>query len=46
MTLVSQLDSAAAEDFHRGFVELCEGYRDGNRIRAPRRYLLTLGTRR
>ena len=36
----------AAEDFHRGFVELYEGYRDGDRIRAPRRYLLTLGTRR
>ena len=46
MTLVSQLDTAAAEDFHRSFVELCEGYRDGDRIRAPRRYLLTLGTRR
>ena len=28
------------------FVELYEGYRDGDRIRAPRRYLLTLGTRR
>src|SRR5262249_18211962 len=45
--LLRQLDEARAEEFHRAFVELYEGYRtpsDG--VRAPRRYLLVLGTRR
>ncbi len=44
--LLARLDSAQAERFHAAFVELFEQYREGDRIRTPRRYLLTLGTRR
>jgi SAM-dependent methyltransferase len=46
IALMSKLDPERGEAFHRAFVELYESYRDGERIRAPRRYLLTLGTRR
>jgi len=46
MALLAKLDGERAEEFHRRFVELYETYRVGDRIRAPRRYLLTLGTRR
>jgi len=46
LELLSKLDGARAESFHAAFVELYEHYREGDRIRAPRRYLLTLGTRR
>jgi SAM-dependent methyltransferase len=47
ISLVSRLETDAVEEFHRAFVEHYEGYRtqDGG-IRAPRRYLLVLGTRR
>jgi ubiquinone/menaquinone biosynthesis C-methylase UbiE len=47
MALVRQLDPDRVEELHRAFVELYEGYRtpEGG-IRAPRRYLLVLGTRR
>jgi SAM-dependent methyltransferase len=44
--LLAKLDRAAAEEFHRAFVELYEGYRKGDRVCAPRRYLVTLGRRR
>jgi len=45
--LLSQLDEPRAEEFHQAFVELYEGYRTPNDgVRAPRRYLLVLGTRR
>ncbi len=44
--LLGKLDAERGEAFHQAFVELYETYRDGDRIRAPRRYLLTLGTRR
>jgi SAM-dependent methyltransferase len=46
IALLAKLDHVGAEGFHRSFVELYETYREGDRIRAPRRYLLTLGTRR
>ena len=46
ISLLAKLDGGRAEEFHRGFVALYETYRDGDRVRAPRRYLLTLGTRR
>ena len=47
VALLRRLDPVSAEEFHRAFVELYEGYRtpDGG-VRAPRRYLLSLGTRR
>lgn len=46
MELMGKLDPERADRFHRAFVEIYEHYRDGDRIRAPRRYLLTLGSRR
>jgi SAM-dependent methyltransferase len=45
-SLQGRLDDDTFEGFHRAFVELYEAYREGDRIRAPRRYLLTLGRRR
>jgi SAM-dependent methyltransferase len=44
--LLAKLEPARAESFHEAFVGMYERYRDGDRIRAPRRYLLTFGTRR
>jgi SAM-dependent methyltransferase len=46
VSLLRLLDGARTEEFHRAFVELFESYREGDRVRAPRRYLLTLGRRR
>jgi SAM-dependent methyltransferase len=46
MALLAKLEPERGEVFHRALVELYESYREGDRIRAPRRYLLTLGTRR
>ena len=46
IALLGKLEPARGEAFHHALVELYEGYRDGDRIRAPRRYLLTLGQRR
>ena len=45
-SLLAKLDANRAQGFHDAFVELYEHYREGDRIRAPRRYLLTVGTRR
>ena len=44
--LLHKLEPEKAEAFHQAFVELYESYREGGRVHAPRRYLLTLGTRR
>jgi ubiquinone/menaquinone biosynthesis C-methylase UbiE len=47
IALLRRLDAAEAEQLHRAFVELYESYPGPNGgIRAPRRYLLVLGTRR
>jgi len=46
VNLLNRLDDAQGEEFHRAFVELFEAYREGGLVRAPRRYLLTLGRRR
>jgi SAM-dependent methyltransferase len=46
MALLAKLDPDRAEAFHHALVELYESYREGDLIHAPRRYLLTLGTRR
>jgi len=40
------LDETRGEEFHGAFVALFESYREGDRVRAPRRYLLALGRRR
>ncbi len=47
ISLVERLAPAGVDELHRAFVELYESYRtsDGG-IRAPRRYLLVLGTRK
>ncbi|HZU20183.1 MAG TPA: methyltransferase domain-containing protein [Gaiellaceae bacterium] len=47
IALLRRLDDHRGEEFHRAFVELYESYRtpDGG-VRAPRRYLLVLGTRK
>jgi SAM-dependent methyltransferase len=47
IALINQLDDERAEQFHQAFVELYEGYREGDGgIRAPRRYLLVKGRRK
>lgn len=46
VSLLRKLGQAGGEEFHAGFVGLFEAYREGDRVRAPRRYLLTLGRRR
>ena len=47
IALLRRLDAGRAEAFHRAFVELYEHYpAPHGGIRAPRRYLLVLGTRR
>jgi len=46
VSLLRRLDGSQSESFHRAFVELFESYRDGDCVRAPRRYLLVLGRRR
>ena len=47
IALVKRLDEGRAAEFHQAFVELYESYRtpEGG-VRAPRRYLLVLGTRK
>jgi SAM-dependent methyltransferase len=44
--LLARLDDTQGEQFHQAFVELFESYREGDVVRARRRYLLTLGRRR
>jgi ubiquinone/menaquinone biosynthesis C-methylase UbiE len=46
VALLQRLDDDARDEFHRAFVELYSGYRDGDRVLVPRRYLLVLGRRR
>ena len=46
VSMLRRLDDEHAGAFHRAFVELFESYREGGRLRAPRRYLTTLGRRR
>jgi ubiquinone/menaquinone biosynthesis C-methylase UbiE len=47
IALVKRLDEQRAAEFHQAFVELYESYRtpEGG-VRAPRRYLLVLGSRK
>jgi SAM-dependent methyltransferase len=46
IALLRQLGDERSEEFHQAFVALYDTYRDGEGIRAPRRYLLVTGTRR
>jgi len=45
-TLVDTLEPDRVEELHRAFVDFHERYREGDEVRMPREYLLTLGTRR
>jgi SAM-dependent methyltransferase len=44
--LLRRLGESRGEEFHHAFVELLESYRSGDRVRAPRHYLLVVGRRR
>ncbi len=44
--LLDQLDAERGEELHRALVAFWEESRDGDEIRQPRAYLVTLGTRR
>jgi len=46
VSMLRRLDDERSDAFHRAFVQLFESYREGGRVRAPRRYLMTLGRRR
>jgi SAM-dependent methyltransferase len=46
VSLVAKLDEGRREQFHQAFVELYEGYRTDDGVRAPRRYLIVLGKRK
>jgi hypothetical protein len=47
IALIERLDREQAEELHQAFVELYESYRtESGVVRAPRRYLLVLGTRK
>jgi SAM-dependent methyltransferase len=46
VSMLRRLGGDRSQEFHRAFVELFESYREGERVRAPRRYLMTLGRRR
>jgi SAM-dependent methyltransferase len=45
-TLLDSLEPERAEEFQRATVEFYERYREGDGIRHPRHYLLTIGRRR
>jgi ubiquinone/menaquinone biosynthesis C-methylase UbiE len=45
-SLVESLPEQRREEFHRAWIDFCEGYRDGHRIAHRREYLLIKGTRR
>jgi SAM-dependent methyltransferase len=44
--LAGSLDPERREELHRQFVEFEESFREGDEIRNPREYLITIGTRR
>jgi ubiquinone/menaquinone biosynthesis C-methylase UbiE len=46
IALIKRLDTEGVEQFHQAFVELYESYATPEGVRAPRRYLLVLGTRK
>lgn len=44
--LVADLDEQRLEEFREAYIEFCESYREGDRVRVARPYLLVLGKRR
>lgn len=45
-TAYETLEGDRREEFHRAFVDFHEGFREGDRIKMAREYLLTIGTRK
>jgi SAM-dependent methyltransferase len=43
---VEELDPRRREDFRAAYIDYCERYREGDRVRVPRRYVLVHGGRR
>jgi len=44
--MIAELDAQRRDQFREAYIELCENYREGDRVRVPRPYLLVLGRRR
>jgi len=44
--MIAGLDDAKRAPFREAYIEFCERYREGDRVRVPRPYLLVLGTKR
>jgi SAM-dependent methyltransferase len=44
--MVADLGEGRLLEFREAYIEFCERYRDGDRVRVPRPYLLVLGTKR
>jgi ubiquinone/menaquinone biosynthesis C-methylase UbiE len=44
--MLAELDRQRLDEFHAAYVEFAESYREGDRVRVPREYVLVLGTRR
>jgi SAM-dependent methyltransferase len=44
--MLAELDEERLDAFREAYIEFCESYRDGDRVRVPRAYLLVLGRRR
>ena len=44
--MVAGLDDSRRGEFRDAYIAFCERYREGDRVRVPRRYLLVLGAKR
>ena len=43
--MIAGLEGERLESFREAYAEFCESYRDGDRVRVPRPYILVLGTK-
>ncbi len=43
--MIAGLEGERLEAFREAYIEFCESYRDGDRVRVPRPYILVLGTK-
>jgi SAM-dependent methyltransferase len=44
--MIAGLDESKRPEFREAYIDFCERYREGDRVRVPRPYLLVLGTKR
>jgi hypothetical protein len=44
--MIEELDPERRPAFRQAYIDYCERYREGDRVRVPRPYLLVLGTKR